>query len=62
MINNASNLNDDYIGKILKIIQIKEDKTNTYILLTLVRWFSKRNEVIRILPQHKSWISTNEIF
>jgi hypothetical protein len=50
MINNATNLNDDYIGKILKIIQIKEDKTNTYILLTLVRWFSKRNEVIRILP------------
>ena len=37
MINNANNPNDDYIAKLMKIIQIKEVKTDTYILLSEVK-------------------------
>ena len=62
MINNANNQNDDYIAKIMKIMQIKESKTNKFILLSQVKWFYKKNEIVNILPQHKSWISSNELF
>ena len=46
----------------MKIIQINEIKTNTFILLAEVKWYYKRNEIIKILPMHKNWISQSEVF
>jgi hypothetical protein len=39
MINNASNKDEDFIGKIMRIVSIKEAKTKRLILLTEVRWY-----------------------
>lgn len=57
LINNASNPNEDYIGKIDKIYRILESKTQTFILLLAIKWFYRRDEILKHLPQHKNWIS-----
>lgn len=45
------------MGKIIKIITIKEAKSNKLICLCEVNWYFKRNEVVKYAPDHKKWIS-----
>lgn len=41
---------------------IKEAKSQKYICLCEVKWYYKKNEIVKIKPGHKNWISQNEIF
>ncbi|CAD8073989.1 unnamed protein product [Paramecium primaurelia] len=62
LIKNAKNPSEDYVGKIQRIITIKENKSTKLICLCEVNWFYRKSEIIKFKPQAKPWISNNEVF
>ncbi|KAM3143540.1 hypothetical protein pb186bvf_004302 [Paramecium bursaria] len=62
LIQNQENSKEDYVGKILKIMTVKVDKSNKLLCLCEVKWFYRKSEVIKHAPQHKKWISNQELF
>ncbi|KAM3143541.1 hypothetical protein pb186bvf_004303 [Paramecium bursaria] len=62
LIVNQTNSREDFVGKIIKIITIKESKSNKLICLCEVNWYFRRNEVVKYAPDHKKWISNQEVF